>query len=551
MEHGSLFATSFLDLDEKVEWINVPSTLPSPTPPVQTDAGRFVMRGGSGIFGPTEAESLRIELETAATNPAVDYEFQVFPQAMGIRMWIVVKGNRAEPASTVATPLPPGTQPATDSLEHLQVTCPHLRLTQVTLRDRTDQRNELVFEDEWLLHPNEALLELQGNVFILEETLTGDWLVFLKEAPQPEMRPLKTPFDMWFSGSGMRVPEKRNGKSTSVFKISFYGHGIAESGQGYPFVLLAYHGGRAGRIAALQRYQRQIRQYVPGRDGQLLSNTWGGRSYEAKLNENFIREEIDAGKALGVDIVQIDGGWNAGKTSGLSTPGGVWEGYWKADPHFWAPDPARFPRGFSNLSEYAHARGMKLGLWFAPDSYQDFVNWRKDADQLLSWNRDEGVDAFKLDSVKIRSKKGEDNYRALLDKVLTASSGKVLLDLDVTAETRQGYFGNIAAGPLFVENRYTDMHRYWPHQTLRNFWKLAQYVDPLRLRMEFLNSERNVALYPDDPLAPVHYQPSCLFVSTGIKGSQFRQVDGDPGSPGLIGGEAVKTLQKFLYVNRI
>ncbi len=125
LEHGRLFATSFLDLDEKVEWINVPSTLPSPTPPVQTDAGRFVMRGGSGIFGPTEAESLRIELETAATNPAVDYEFQVFPQAMGIRMWIVVKGNRAEPASTVATPLPPGTQPATDSLEHLQITCPH------------------------------------------------------------------------------------------------------------------------------------------------------------------------------------------------------------------------------------------------------------------------------------------------------------------------------------------------------------------------------------------------------------------------------------------
>jgi len=65
-----------------------------------------------------------------------------------------------------------------------------------------------------------------------------------------------------------------------------------------------------------------------------------------------------------------------------------------------------------------------------------------------------------------------------------------------------------------VENRYTDWHRYWPHQTLRNFWKLAQYVDPVRLRMEFLNPDRNAALYQDDPLAPARYTPACLFATT-------------------------------------
>ena len=153
-------------------------------------------------------------------------------------------------------------------------------------------------------------------------------------------------------------------------------------------------------------------------------------------------------------------------------------------------------------------------MWYAPDSYDDFANWRRDADQLLAWNHDDGIDAFKLDSVKIRSKAGEQNYAALLNRVLVASSGKILLDLDVTAETRQGYFGNIAGGPLFVENRYTDMHRYWPHQSLRNLWKLAQYVDPIRLRIEFLNSDRNVQLYADDPLAPSRYTAACLFATT-------------------------------------
>jgi len=501
-----------------VEWIGVPSPLPSPTPPAGAGSGAITMRGASGGFGPTEAASLRIELEVEGKESTVDYEFQVFPESSGIRIWTAVKAKTGEGPSALASESKQSAQSAIDALEHLQISNAHLRLIQVTIRDRTDQRNELVFEDEWLLHPNEALLQLQGNIFIIEDTLTGDGLVFLKEAPQPEMRPVKNPFDLWFSGSSLIVPEKSDTIPATFLKLSFYGNGFTGAGEGYKSVLLAYHGGRAGRIVALQQYQRQIRAYLPGRDGLLLSNTWGDRSYESKLNESFIRKEIDAGKSLGVDVVQIDGGWNTGKTSGLSGPGGVWEGYWKADPHFWESNPARFPSGFSSTAAYAHQRGMKLGLWFAPDSYDDFANWQRDAEQLLKWNRKDGVDAFKLDSVKIHSKEGEQNYRALIERVLQESHGKILLDLDVTAETRQGYFGNIAAGPLFVENRYTDMRRYWPHQTLRNFWKLAQYVDPVRLRMEFLNSERNVSLYPNDPLAPIHYKPSCLF-ATAMFGS--------------------------------
>ena len=87
---------------------------------------------------------------------------------------------------------------------------------------------------------------------------------------------------------------KSDTKPAAFLKLSFYGNGFTESGVGYKSVLLTYHGGRSGRIAALQQYQRQIRQYVPGRDGLLMSNTWGDRSYEAKLNEGFIRKEIDA-----------------------------------------------------------------------------------------------------------------------------------------------------------------------------------------------------------------------------------------------------------------
>jgi alpha-galactosidase len=69
------------------------------------------------------------------------------------------------------------------------------------------------------------------------------------------------------------------------------------------------------------------------------------------------------------------------------------------------------------------------------------------------------------------------------------------------------------AGPIFVENRYTDWHRYWPHATLRNLWLLAQHIDPLRLRMEFLNPVRHTDKYASDPLAPSQYRPDYLFAS--------------------------------------
>jgi alpha-galactosidase len=104
----------------------------------------------------------------------------------------------------------------------------------------------------------------------------------------------------------------------------------------------------------------------------------------------------------------------------------------------------------------------------------------------------------------------------LFDRVLQASDGQIVFDLDVTADIRPGYFSIPEMGPIFVENRYTDSHSYWPHATLRNLWKLSQYIDPLRLRIELLNNERNTNLYSNDLLAPNRYRPDTLFAMTMV-----------------------------------
>ncbi|MDD5351210.1 MAG: hypothetical protein PHQ12_13450, partial [Chthoniobacteraceae bacterium] len=124
-----------------------------------------------------------------------------------------------------------------------------------------------------------------------------------------------------------------------------------------------------------------------------------------------------------------------------------------------------------------------------------------------------GLEFVKVDGIKLESPEGERNLRAFFQAVRAESQGNVTLDLDVTADKRFGYFGLLEPGPIFVQNRYTDWHRYWPHQTLRTAWQLAQWVDPVRLRLEWLNNLRNRTPYEGDPLAPERWRPDALFAT--------------------------------------
>lgn len=140
-------------------------------------------------------------------------------------------------------------------------------------------------------------------------------------------------------------------------------------------------------------------------------------------------------------------------------------------------------------------------------------NWERDAEVLLEAFEKEGVEYVKIDAVEMKSKVAEKNLNSFYNTVLRETEGRVVFDADATAGLRPGYFGTVQVGPIFLENRYTDWKRYWPHHTLRNLWTLGAYVDPVRLRMEFLNQVRNADKYGDDPLAPAQYPPDTLFAS--------------------------------------
>lgn len=367
----------------------------------------------------------------------------------------------------------------------------HYQVTEWQLRDQTDHHNELVFTCTWQPAQNERPFELTCPLVTLEDVLTGEGTAYLRLAPLPHAR----------------------ANTNADFVVDTQSHKIKVLDNGYPIKVVPYKGGREERIKALQDLQRTLRDYVPGRDGLFMSNTWGDRNRDARINEEFILREIEAGAALGIDVVQVDDGWQKGRSANSvrANGKGVWNGYWATAPDFWQPDPQRFPNGLAPLTRAAKVHGMKFGLWFGPDSTNDATNYLRDAEWIMKMHREWGVDYFKLDSMKTTSALALQRQQALFDKLLTDSDRKIVIDLDVTAERRPGYFGMTAAGPLFVENRYTDFHSYYPHQTLRALWSLAEVIDPVRLRMEVLNPLRNQDKYTADPLAPHSYPFATLF----------------------------------------
>jgi alpha-galactosidase len=125
-------------------------------------------------------------------------------------------------------------------------------------------------------------------------------------------------------------------------------------------------GGTAQASAALRTY---LIQGVRG--GRPLSplvtyNTWF--AYGVGVDEASMRREIDGAADLGAELFVLDAGWYVGAgrsgvsdfSSGLGT---------------WRVDSSRFPNGLRSLSDYAHGRGLKFGIWVEPESVaQSTVN---------------------------------------------------------------------------------------------------------------------------------------------------------------------------------
>ncbi len=508
---GKFFAASFLDKTSGRQWLTGVAQKASLLPPAVVNEKDPILslELHRGVWRAGEAQSLVAQVISRGKKITLMYRFEIFANLPGISVQLVMPDAGLKTQSSVnqandnaASGIEvdqPASQTSHDDvniIECLALAPSGLTLREFELHDQTDHHNTLVHEREYLLHPAERGLMRHGNLFAIEDDATGDGLVWLKHAPLEHARPVRDGADLAFSDH----------------HILFMGHGATDA-EGYLSTVIAYRGGKAGRAKVLHDLQRHYRVINSQRDGRIISNTWGDRNRDSRICESFVLQEIDAGAKIGIEVTQIDDGWQKGKTANSASAGGVWNGFWAADENFWLPHPERFPNGLAPVVQAAAKKGMHVGLWFAPDSSDDFKNYLSDAEALLKLHREHGVCYFKIDGVKAHSKLSERRLLAMFSKVIEESAGKVTFDLDVTAEVRPGYFGAMCAGPLFLENRYTDWRNYYPHATLRNLWMLSWVIDPWRLRIEFLNPHRKQETYGDENLAPGRYDITWLFAS--------------------------------------
>lgn len=335
----------------------------------------------------------------------------------------------------------------------------------VQFRGRTDYTNELVVET-----PITNQQFVNGNLLYCENDSHLGFF-FLQEAPPSEERRDLEDYDFKITQNqidsccwGIHPSEAtRNSKFTSYRNDLIIYSSLEE------------------RTSLLKDFMRlRFHSKTP----EIMVNPWGCGKFRQYINEEFLLGEIKASSEIGADYYQIDDEWQTGK--GLASLQ-VYNQRIRED--FWTISQEKLNGSFDNIIKLANEVGIKPALWIAPSMNCEYEDWKTQAELILDFHKKYGFENYKIDGVLIRSKKAEDNLRALLEYVRNQTNGKVSFNLDTTNGQRPGYFLFLEYGNIFLENRYCHTcfdaaFRYHPERTLRNLWDLAKYLNPQDLQIE-------------------------------------------------------------------
>ena len=374
-------------------------------------------------------------------------------------------------------------------LDQLSFPGAHWHGKAVRFRDVTDWNNNLVQEEDFIAYRK---LSYKGNLLFVRDGISGNGFFFLKEAPCSDVQ-LGNPsgdFTADFgrfqvTGAGILPEDIKKDEWTRL----------------YGCVTGVFGPGELAALSAVRAWQKTDRLHLD----VVMMNTWGDRSQDSKVNEEFCLSELELASRLGIAVFQIDDGWQSGKSPNSKVAKGSFRNIWD-NPDYWTPDPVKYPRGLDPVVDRARALRMEVGLWYNPSVQNDFADWEKDAEAIIGLWKKYGICIFKIDGLQIPTKQAENNLRRLFDRVREATDDAVVFNLDATAGRRAGYHYFGEYGNIFLENRYTDWGNYYPYHTLRNLWMLSRYVPAEKLQTEFLNPWRNADKYEEgDPFAPANY----------------------------------------------
>jgi hypothetical protein len=381
----------------------------------------------------------------------------------------------------------------------------------------------------WGYYNNPGNRHDQSQDMLKEQTVKG-WPIFLRE-------------DMgWASGVAVKYGEagamlvKESPKCVNQQAHNtgaFYGRpwGLASTGWGlapkeivpdrfrecWAHWTIVYRDGDDGLQRALKQFDAARYPVFPERDMFILSNTWGSANPLGAqfTEEEFVLREIPALAEIGVDVMQIDDGWQKS--------GGLW------DARDFRP---KYRNGWKDIKAAADKSGLRLGLWVAIRN-AEVADLKQNLDELgfISWKAD-------FECLESRGDYEEriGRYREVLKHAWMKTQFTLCPEYD---DPRYGWYFAREYGSIFFQNiqeALPDHLTMVPFQVLRQHWLMAKYFPANKLQV-MLQNPRRVGPCSD---GREHSHAYCFamglpFVPCFFQSAQFLDGDGRRELSDLIG----------------
>ncbi len=268
--------------------------------------------------------------------------------------------------------------------------------------------------------------------------------------------------------------------------------------------VILYEGDADDALLSLKKFDRRRYPVHPDRDIFMMANTWGtedmrpGCLYAAR--EENVLKELESVADLGIDILQIDDGWQTAE----------WLPAKHSRDHEHKDvigDYDVYPDGWGKVKAKAKELNVKLGLWAA---------WTAPLDKL-KWNYDKGgFSAFKLDFANLNTIERRDGLMSKARELIKYSGYNTCVNWDVTEiPPRAGYFYGREYGNIYLENRKVTTARppvqYVPYKVLRDAWLLSKYVNLNKFQLTVQNID--MTKDPTKTDAQLHNHPYVVAIA--------------------------------------
>jgi len=251
---------------------------------------------------------------------------------------------------------------------------------------------------------------------------------------------------------------------------------------------IVFSGSDSQREMAVKRFDRCRYPVVPELDIYMLANTWGSGNKSAASREENVLLEIETQASLGIDVQQIDDGWQNPR----DIP-------WAASTR-WAPHPDRYPEGWENVDSLAKSKGIELGLWFAVGGMSDGAlekygnKWFAGLEDLKRNYNQGGFRYYKFDMVYLNNYDALESLMEMSRSFVKYTGHKVRINWDVTEILpRTGYYLGRDMGNIYLANRQPERSRevvYVPYLMLRDAWQVSRYLNLNKFQITIQNIDK-------------------------------------------------------------